>query len=83
MVNRIPSPCSAEPFSVPCENSLAAKKTPVQIVAFDILYDTDDEIIDSPLMARKELLQSMVTETDNLESTDLGIDFFNLIRKKF
>lgn len=66
--------------------SLAAKKNPVQFVAYDILYFNGKDLTDKPLMERKEKLSSVVTEGYNLSVSrwieKSGITFFELAKKE-
>ena len=66
--------------------SLAAKKNPVQFVAYDILYHDGKDLTDQPLMQRKEKLSSVVTERYNLSVSRWiemnGIAFFELAKKE-
>ena len=65
---------------------LAAKKNPVQFVAYDILYHDGKDLTDQPLMQRKEKLSSVVTERYNLSVSRWiemnGIAFFELAKKE-
>ena len=45
---------------------LAANKTPVQFVAYDILYIDGKDLTAAPLMKRKEILNKAVTEGHGL-----------------
>lgn len=66
--------------------SLAAKKNPVQFVAYDILYFDGKDLTDKPLMERKEKLSSVVTEGYNLSVSRWieknGVAFFELAKKE-
>lgn len=66
--------------------SLAAKKNPVQFVAYDILYYAGQDLTDKPLMARKEKLSSVVMEGHNLSISrwieKSGVAFFELAKKE-
>ncbi len=66
--------------------SLAAKKNPVQFVAYDILYFDGKDLTDRPLMERKEYLSKAVTEGHNLSVSRYieknGIAFFELTKKE-
>lgn len=66
--------------------SLAAKKNPVQFVAYDILYFDGKDLTDKPLMERKEILSKAVTEGHNLSISRYieknGIAFFELAKKE-
>ena len=61
---------------------MAAKKKPVHFVAFDILYLDDAQTMEKPLMERKEMLATSVTESDALAVSrfihDKGIEYYNL-----
>lgn len=62
--------------------SLAAKKNPVQFVAYDIIYYDGEDLTGLPLLKRKKILSEKVKEGFNLSisryvSTD-GIAFFRL-----
>lgn len=66
--------------------SLAAKKNPVQFVAYDILYFNGKDLTDLPLLKRKEILAENVKEGFNLSisryiSTQ-GKAFFELAKKE-
>ena len=45
---------------------LAANKTPVQFVAYDMLYIDGKDLTAAPLMKRKEILNKAVTEGHGL-----------------
>lgn len=66
--------------------SLAAKKNPVQFVAYDILYFDGKDLTDRPLMERKEYLSKAITEGHNLSISRYieknGIAFFELAKKE-
>lgn len=66
--------------------SLVAKKTPVQFVAYDILYFDGKELTDKPLMERKGILSKAVTEGHNLSISRWieknGVAFFELAKKE-
>lgn len=66
--------------------SLAAKKSPVQFVAYDILYFDGKDLTNKPLMKRKEYLSKAVTEGHNLSVSRWiqrnGIAFFDLAKKE-
>ena len=66
--------------------SLAAKKNPVQFVAYDILYYDSKDITDKPLVERKEILSEAVIEKNNLSVSRYieknGIAFFELAKKE-
>lgn len=66
--------------------SLAAKKNPVQFVAYDIIYFDGKDLTDLPLLKRKEILEKNVKEGFNLSisryiSTQ-GKAFFELAKKE-
>ncbi|MCM1438722.1 MAG: DNA ligase [Roseburia sp.] len=66
--------------------SLAAKRKPVQFVAYDILYYDGTDLTDKPLMERKAILEKAVTEGHNLSISryieEKGIAFFELAEKE-
>ena len=66
--------------------SLAAKKNPVQFVAYDILYFNGKDLTDLPLLKRKEILAENVKEGFNLSISryvsTFGVDFFELAKKE-
>lgn len=66
--------------------SLAAKKNPVQFVAYDILYFDGKELTDKPLTERKAILSKAITEGHNLSVSRYieknGIAFFELAKKE-
>lgn len=66
--------------------SLAAKRNPVQFVAYDILYFDGKDLTEKPLMERKAILAKAVTEGHNLSISryieEHGIAFFNLAKKE-
>ena len=66
--------------------SLAAKKNPVQFVAYDILYFDGKDLTDKPLTERKEILSKAVTEGHNLSVSrwieKKGVAFFELAKKE-
>lgn len=65
---------------------MAAQKSPASFVAFDILYYADKEIIDQPLIVRKNVLQSCVNENNRIAISryieEYGIELFNLACEK-
>lgn len=65
---------------------LAAKKNPVQFVAYDIIYCNGKDITDQPLMERKKILSKQVSEGHNLSISryieEKGIEFFELAKKE-
>lgn len=66
--------------------SLAARKKPVQFVAYDILYCDGNVLTDKPLMERKEILSKEIAEKNNLSVSRYiekdGIAFFNLAKQE-
>ena len=66
--------------------SLAAKKNPVQFVAYDILYYNETDLTDKSLMERKEILSKAVTEGHNLSVSRWieknGVAFFEFAKKE-
>lgn len=56
---------------------------PVSYVVFDILYDTDQSVLSLPLMERKALLQTAVTQSERLALSQYvdtsGRAFFDLV----
>ncbi len=66
--------------------SLAAKKNPVQFVAYDVLYYNETDLTDKSLMERKEILSKAVTEGHNLSVSRWieknGVAFFELAKKE-
>lgn len=66
--------------------SLVAKKNPVQLVAFDILYFEGQDLTCKPLMERKDKLAKAVTEGHNMSISRWieknGIAFFELAKKE-
>ena len=66
--------------------SLAAKKNPVQFVAYDILYYDGKDLTDKPLMERKTILSKAVNEGNNLSVSRWieknGVAFFELAKKE-
>lgn len=66
--------------------SLAAKKNPVQFVAYDILYYNGKDLTGFPLMARKKCLSEKVTEGYNLSVSGYiekeGNAFFELTKRE-
>ncbi|MDV3429443.1 MAG: DNA ligase [Bacillota bacterium] len=61
---------------------LASSKLPATFTAFDILYYKDHEVIDLPLMQRKELLEKTINENERLAVSryieEHGIEFYKL-----
>lgn len=68
------------------KRSLAARKKPVQFVAYDILYCDGNVLTDKPLMERKEVLSKEIAEKNNLSVSRYiekdGIAFFNLAKQE-
>ncbi len=66
--------------------SFAAKKNPVQFVAYDILYFDGKDLTDKPLLKRKEILFKNVKEGFNLSISrwieKSGVAFFELAKKE-
>lgn len=66
--------------------SIAAKRNPVQFVAYDILYHAGQDLTDKPLMQRKEILSRAVKEGHNLSVSRWieknGVAFFELAKKE-
>ena len=66
--------------------SIAAKKNPVQFVAYDILYYDGKDLTDKPLLGRKEMLSKNVKEGFNLSISRYvstkGVAFFKLAKKE-
>ena len=66
--------------------SLAAKKNPVQFVAYDILYYNGKDLTDLPLLKRKEILSENVKEGFNLSISryvsTFGVAFYELAKKE-
>jgi len=71
-------------LSAPMRINLLAKRNPVQFVAYDILYIGDKQITDKPLMERKKILESNITEGYGLSVSRYieknGIAFFELAK---
>ncbi len=65
---------------------LAAKKNPVQFVAYDILYRDSKDLTGMPLMERKAILSDTITEGHNLSVSRYieknGIAFFELAKQQ-
>lgn len=70
----------------PFKIEMAAKKLPVCFTAFDIVYCSDKQITDLPLMERKELLFDSIKENSTIAISrhieNNGIAFFDLAKKK-
>ncbi len=68
------------------KRSLAARKKPVQFVAYDILYSDSKVLTDRPLMERKEILSKEIAEKNNLSISRYiekdGIAFFDLAKQE-
>lgn len=66
--------------------SLAAKKNPVQFVAYDILYYDGEDLTALPLIKRKEYLTKHVKEGNGLSVSryieEKGVAFFGLAEKE-
>lgn len=64
----------------------AARRAPVQFVAYDILYENGKPLCDLPLIKRKARLASCVKEGGNLSVSrfieERGVDFFNLAKSE-
>jgi ATP-dependent DNA ligase len=60
----------------------AMKRIPVSFIAYDILYLDNLQIIDKPLMERKNILQKTITENEHISVSrfipDLGVKFYKL-----
>lgn len=71
-----------DPFKI----RLAARRTPVQYAAFDILYDNGKDLTALPLTERKSILQKRVKEGNGLSISrfieENGIAFFELAKRK-
>ena len=65
---------------------IAAKRNPVQYVAYDILYNDGKILTDLPLYRRKKILSENVVEGNNLSISrfieERGKDFFKLVKKE-
>ncbi|MCD8309007.1 MAG: ATP-dependent DNA ligase [Clostridia bacterium] len=66
--------------------SMAARKNPVQFVAYDILYIGKKDITDLPLTERKKLLNKNVKDGNNLSISryveEKGEEFFELVKEQ-
>ena len=66
--------------------SLAAKKNPVQFVAYEILYYDGKDLTDKTLMERKAVLSKAVKEGNNISVSRWiernGVAFFELAKKE-
>lgn len=71
-----------DPFRI----SLAAKKTPVQFCAYDILYFGGKDLTGLPLMERKKILSDNVEEGEGLSLSRFietrGVAFFELAKQE-
>lgn len=71
-----------DPFKI----KLAAKKLPVQFVAYDMIYIDGERITDKPLMERKKLMAENLSESKDLSISRFiekeGIAFFELAKKQ-
>ena len=65
---------------------LAAKRNPVQFVAYDIIYNNGNDLTNLPLMKRKEILSANINEGNNLSISryieEKGKAFFELAKKE-
>ena len=65
---------------------LAAKRNPVQFVAYDIIYNNGNDLTNLPLMKRKEILSADINEGNNLSISryieEKGKAFFELAKKE-
>ena len=65
---------------------LAAKRNPVQFVAYDIIYNNGKDLTNLPLMKRKEILSANINEGNNLSISryieEKGKAFFELAKKE-
>ena len=65
---------------------LAAKRNPVQFVAYDIIYNNGKDLTNLPLMKRKEILSANINEGNNLSISryieENGKAFFELAKKE-
>lgn len=65
---------------------LAAKKNPIQFVAYDILYYDGHQITDKTLMERKEIMKNAIREGNGLSISRFierdGIKFFELAKSR-
>ena len=72
--------------TTPDKVTLAAGLRPASFVAFDILHTAGRDLIDEPLMARKEILRQTVKETGKLAVSRFiehnGVAFFELTKEQ-
>lgn len=72
----------SDPFKI----KLAAKKLPVQFVAYDMLYIDGERITDKPLIERKKLMAENLSESNDLSVSRFiekeGIAFFELAKNQ-
>lgn len=72
----------SDPFKI----KLAAKKFPVQFVAYDMIYIDGERITDKPLLERKKLMAENLSENNDLSISRFiekeGIAFFELAKKQ-
>lgn len=65
---------------------LSYMKYPANFVAYDILYYKDHETIDVPLMERKQILESVISESNILSFSRYvesnGVELFNLAKQQ-
>ena len=65
---------------------LAAKRNPVQFVAYDIIYNNGKDLTNTVLIKRKEILQKSIEEKNNLSISryieEKGKAFFELAKKE-
>ena len=65
---------------------LAAKRNPVQFVAYDIIYNNGNDLTNLPLMKRKEILSANINVGNNLSISryieEKGKAFFELAKKE-
>ena len=65
---------------------LAAKRNPVQFVAYDIIYNNGKDLTNLPLIKRKEILSANINEGKNLSISryieENGKAFFELAKKE-
>jgi len=73
-------------MSSPVMIEMAAKKHPVNFVAFDIVYVDNRELIYLPLMERKKILTDTVTEAPGIALSRYietgGIEYFNNVKER-
>lgn len=72
----------SDPFKI----QLAKSKYPASFVAFDILYLTDHQVNELPLLERKQLLNEVIAENERLAISRFietqGISLFQLAKEK-